>query len=98
MFFRRQYRSHPSRPPKKIGGNFCTLKVCDPSWPNSFSILLCITRIAVITTMIENTPTSTPTSVSAERSLCAARALIAIRKLSLTSAGRMSHSLRDGKR
>ncbi len=45
-------------------------------------MLLSITRMAVITTMMENTPTSTPSSVSAERSLCAASALMAMRKLS----------------
>ena len=42
-----------------------------------------------MTTMMEKTPTSTPSSVSAERSLCAARALIAMRKLSLISARRI---------
>jgi hypothetical protein len=38
-------------------------------------MLLCITRMAVITTMMEKTPTSTPSSVRAERSLCAAMAV-----------------------
>ncbi len=42
--------------------------------------------MAVITTMMEKTPTSTPSSVSAERSLCAARALMAMKKLSSNSA------------
>jgi len=46
----------------------------------------CNTRIAVITTMMGNTPTVTPSSVSAERSLCAASAFIAMRKLSCSSA------------
>ena len=45
-------------------------------------MLLCITRIAVMTTMMENTPTSTPSSVSAERNLCAASAPMAMKKLS----------------
>ena len=34
-----------------------------------FSMSACITRMVVITTMIEKTPTSTPRRVSAERSL-----------------------------
>jgi hypothetical protein len=42
--------------------------------------------MAVITTMMENTPINTPSSVSAERSLCAASAFMAIAKLSRTSA------------
>ena len=48
-----------------------------------------MTRMAVMTTIIENTPTRTPSSVRAERSLCAARALIAMRKLSRNSASNM---------
>ena len=52
-------------------------------------MLFCMTRMAVITTMMEKTPTSTPSNVSAERNLCAASALIAIRKLSLISARRI---------
>src|SRR3954467_2688731 len=35
-------------------------------------MLFCMARIAVITRMIEKTPTSTPSRVSPERSLCAA--------------------------
>src|SRR5450631_2483283 len=62
------------------------MNVSLPSELNCRSMLLCITRIAVITTMMENTPTSTPSSVSAERSLCAAIAPMAIEKLSRSSA------------
>ena len=51
-----------------------------------FSMSLCMTRMAVITTMMEKTPTSTPSKVRAERSLCAARAVIAVKKLSFNSA------------
>src|ERR1035437_7690642 len=61
------------------------MKVSPPSELNCRSMLLCITRIAVITTMMENTPTSTPSSVSAERSLCAAIAPKAMRQLSRAS-------------
>src|SRR5450631_3202627 len=61
------------------------MNVSLPSELNCRSMLLCITRIAVITTMMENTPTSTPSSVSAERSLCAAIAPMAIVKLSRAS-------------
>src|SRR4051794_33129792 len=49
-------------------------------------MFFCKMRMAVITTMIENTPTSTPSSVSAERSLCAEMALRAIKQLSFNSA------------
>ena len=62
------------------------MKVWLPSELNCCSMLLSITRIAVITTMMENTPTSTPSSVSAERSVCAAIALMAMEKLSRASA------------
>src|SRR5579884_3671699 len=41
--------------------------------------------MVVITTMMENTPTLTPSRVSAERSLCAAMEFAAIRKLSFSS-------------
>ena len=50
---------------------------------------LSITRMAVITTMMENTPTSTPSNVRAERRLCAATALMAMWKLSRSPASRM---------
>ena len=47
-------------------------------------------RIAVITTIIEKTPTNTPSNVSAERSLCAAMAFNAIKQHSLSSARHIS--------
>src|SRR5437870_4489362 len=56
-----------------------------PKSASDDSILLCRTRIAVMTTMIEKTPTSTPRRVNAERNLCVATALSAIRQLSFTS-------------
>jgi len=62
------------------------MKVWLPSELNLLSMSLCMTRIAVITTMMENTPTSTPSSVSAERNVCARIAPIAMRKLSTASA------------
>src|SRR5476649_333004 len=62
------------------------MKVSLPSELNCRSMLLCMTRMAFITTMMENTPTSTPSSVSAERSLCAVIAPMAIVKLSRASA------------
>ena len=46
-------------------------------------------RMVVMTTMMEKTPTMTPSKVSAERSLCAASAPIAMRKLSFTSAAKI---------
>src|SRR5260221_13805203 len=61
-------------------------------------MLFCSTRIAVITTIMENTPTSTPSNVSPERSLCAASALIAMRKLSLISARKTDNDLFISKR
>src|SRR3954465_6667372 len=67
-------------------GHFCTAKVFTPSSAIDDSILFCRMRIAVMTTMIEKTPTITPRSVSAERSLCAATAFSAITQLSLSSA------------
>src|SRR5487761_2661533 len=44
-----------------------------------------MTRMAVMTTMMEKTPMSTPSSVRAERSLCEVKAFIAMRKLSRSS-------------
>src|SRR6266568_1820958 len=67
-------------------GHFRTTKVWLPKRLSCFSMSLCITRMAVITTMIENTPTKTPSNVSPERSLWAASAPMAIRKLSRSSA------------
>ena len=52
-------------------------------------MLLFITLMAVITTMIEKTPINTPNSVSAERSLCVVSALMAMVKLSRSSASRI---------
>ena len=51
-------------------------------------MLLWNTRIAVITTIMEKTPTRIPSKVSDERSLCAAIASNAIIQLSRTSAHR----------
>src|SRR5579872_4983757 len=62
------------------------MNVSPPNWSRLDSMSFCIALMAVITTIIENTPTNTPSKVSAERSLCAASALIAIRKLSFSSA------------
>src|SRR5581483_5539502 len=62
------------------------MNVCPPNWPTSDSMRDCMARIAVMTTMMEKTPTNTPSNVSAERSLCAASAPIAMRKLSRNSA------------
>src|SRR5438093_4432007 len=64
------------------------MKVLLPNWLICFSMSLCITRIAVMTTMMEKTPTNTPSRVRAERSLWAARAPMAIKKLSFTSVPR----------
>ena len=86
MFFRRKYFSKPSGPPKYIPGHLRTTKVWLPKRLSCFSISLFITRIAVMTTMIEKTPTKTPSNVRAERNLCAASAAIAMRKLSVSSA------------
>src|SRR5260370_570162 len=47
-------------------------KVLLPSPPSWFSMLFCMALMAVITRVVENTPTSTPSSVSPERSLGAA--------------------------
>ena len=52
-------------PPKKSRGHFGTTNVCPPSWLKSASICFCIARMTVMTTMMENTPTSTPSNVSA---------------------------------
>src|ERR1700733_13225229 len=68
-----------------VPGHLRTMNVSLPSELNCRSMFACITRIAVITTMMENTPTNTPRSVKAERSLCAATAPKAIRQLSRTS-------------
>src|ERR1051325_3729762 len=65
------------------------MKVWLPSWLMWLSMSFCMTRIAVITTMIENTPTNTPSRVRAERNLCAVSAPMAMKKLSRTSASRM---------
>src|SRR6266516_7856549 len=75
-------------------------KVWLPNWVSSDSMFRCNTRMAVITTIMENTPTRTPNSVSADRSLCATNAFMAIRKLSLSSAlkmriGTLDYGLRD---
>src|SRR5262245_50126685 len=70
-------------------GHLRTTKVWLPSWVNSFSMSLCMTRIAVMTTMMEKTPTSTPSKVRLERNLWAASALMAMRKLSRSSAAMM---------
>ncbi len=48
-------------------------------------MLLCNTRMAVMTRMIENTPTSTPSNVRAERSLWAVMAPSAMLRLSRAS-------------
>src|SRR5437867_7524521 len=61
-------------------------KVWLPNWVSSDSMFRCNTRMAVITTIMENTPTKTPNRVSVDRSLCATNAFMAIRKLSLSSA------------
>src|SRR5438045_2136450 len=61
------------------------MKVLLPSWPSSCSIWFFIARIAVMTRMMEKTPTSTPRRVRPERSLWVARALMAIRKFSPSS-------------
>src|SRR6266581_8050315 len=67
-------------------GHFRTTKVWLPKRLSCFSMSLCITRMAVITTMIEKTPTKTPSNVNPERSLWAASAPMAMRKLSRSSA------------
>src|SRR5262249_35994710 len=67
-------------------GHLRSTKVWLPSWLIFSSISLCMTRMAVITTMMEKTPTSTPSSVSAERNLWEANAPKAMRKLSRNSA------------
>src|SRR3954468_23380830 len=66
-------------------GHLRTMKVWLPSRLISFSILFCITRMAVMTTMMEKTPTRTPSSVRADLSLCAAMAPMAMRMLSFSS-------------
>src|SRR3954470_16316203 len=71
-------------------GHFWTANVFTPSSAIDDSILFCNTRIAVITTMMEKTPTNTPSSVSAERSLCAAMAFNAIKQHSFSSARHIS--------
>src|SRR5882724_8248313 len=48
-------------------------------------MLSCMTRMAVMTTMIENTPTRMPSNVKPERSLCTASAFNAIQRLSRNS-------------
>ena len=57
-----------------------------PSSLSPVSTLCFNTRMAVITTMMENTPINTPRRVSAERSLCARSAFMAMEKLSRASA------------
>src|ERR1017187_226578 len=89
MFLRRRIFSMPSGRVKKIAGHLRIMNVWPPSELMCVSILFCMTRIAVITTMMENTPTKTPSKVSAERSLCAVTALMAMRKLSRSSAKNM---------
>ncbi len=86
MGFRRQYFSQSERLPNWISGQRWTANVWLPSWLISVSMFCLSTRIAVITTMMEKTPINTPSSVSAERSLCAASAFMAIVKLSFASA------------
>src|SRR5450432_1430134 len=87
MVFRRQYFSKSALdPPKNSVGHLRIMNVWLPRVLNCAAMLLCITRMAVITTMMENTPTSTPSSVSDERNLCAAIAPMAIEKLSRASA------------
>ena len=70
------------------------MKVWSPSWLSSDSTKLCMTRMAVITTMMENTPMSTPNKVRPDRSLWAATALTAMRKLSRNSASRNRYAFR----
>src|ERR1039457_4697579 len=68
-----------------MAGHLRIMNVWLPSVLNCAAMLLCITRMAVITTMMENTPTSTPSSVNDERNLCAVIAPMAIVKLSRAS-------------
>ena len=57
-----------------------------PNWLSPVSAVRFNTRMAVMTTMMENTPINTPSRVSADRSLCAVSAFMAMEKLSRTSA------------
>ena len=79
--------------PNWRAGTLWTMNVWVPNWFICSSMLLCMTRMAVMTTMIEKTPTSTPSNVSAERSLWAASAPIAMRKLSRSSAAKVVEPL-----
>src|ERR1035438_1600094 len=69
-----------------MAGHLRIMNVWLPSVLSCAAMLLCITRMAVITTMMENTPTNTPSSVNDERNLCAVMAPMAIMKLSRASA------------
>ena len=71
MFFRRQNFSQSELLPNWTCGHFWMAKVWLPNWLKLFSTFRSSTRMAVITTMMENTPINTPSSVSAERSMCA---------------------------
>ena len=64
------------------------MKVLLPSRLRCCSISFCITRMAVMATIIEKTPTNTPNNVRDERSLCETRAFIAMRKDSRISASK----------
>ena len=66
----------------KPRGHFCIWKVCAPRMLISCSIVPCTTEIAVMTAMIDETPSTMPNSVSDERSLLARIACRDIRKLS----------------
>src|SRR5687768_6167274 len=50
-------------------GHFCTWKVWVPRTVISFSIVTCMIEIAVMTPMMEATPSTTPTRVRKLRSL-----------------------------
>ena len=68
-------------------GHFCTWKVCAPSTVISFSMVVCMTEMAVITPMMEATPSTIPTRVRNERSLLLPMAPSDIRNTSETRMG-----------
>ena len=85
-YLRRQYFCQSLESPNWASGQRWMAKVWLPNWLSPVSALRFNTRMAVMTTMMENTPINTPSRVSAERSLCAVSAFMAIEKLSWISA------------
>ncbi len=85
MSLRRQYFSQSELLPNWTCGHFWMANVWLPNSLKLFSTFRSSTRMAVITTMMEKTPMSTPSSVSAERNGCARMAFMAMEKLSRIS-------------